>query len=116
MAVEAAITLRQSNDETLELTITPQQTGASLAAVTELRLYLKDDACTSDAAAGVLVLSSTDPAELLVTYFSATEIRAEAYIPASALAQPYDRWWRLDALAGTDVRTALYGPVTLVDL
>jgi hypothetical protein len=44
------------------------------------------------------------------------QITAEAYIPATALADPYNRWWRVDAFIGVTYRTALYGPVTVLDL
>lgn len=122
MATKAPITLRENNDETLELSITPDHTGGDLSGVTEIQVYLKDDSCTADNAAGVLVLSSTNPAQVLVISFAADEIVARAFIPASALAAPYERFWRADALTGPlntanrPRRTALYGPVTIIDL
>lgn len=116
MASEVSIVLHEDNDETLLLTIVPTTSDGDLSGVTEIQVLLKPSSCTSDSDPTVLVLSSTDPAEVQVTSFSATEIIARAFIPASALALPYDRWWRADALAGTARRTAMYGPVTMVDL
>lgn len=116
MATEVPLTLHEDNDETIELTITPEQTGDTLAGVTVVELYLKVDRCEADTASGVLKLTSANPAQILVTSFSASQIEALAFIPASALASPYDRFWRVDALAGATRRTAMYGDVTVIDL
>lgn len=122
MATKAPITLRQLNDETLLLTITPDDAEGDLTTVTEIRVVIKDDACVADEAAGVLTLSSTDPSQVLVTTFSAEKIIAQAFVPGSALVEPYPRFWRTDALTGPvnapnrPRRTALYGPVSIIDL
>lgn len=116
MATETAITLHEDNDETLELTVTPADEDDDLTLVDSLELYLKEDACFSDLEAE-LVLTSDDPSQINILTQTADEITAEAFIPASALDEPYNRFWRLDALTAAGLRrTALFGPVILVDL
>lgn len=115
MASRIRLTLREDNDETLFLTITRDLASDDLTVVTTLQLYLKDDSCQPDSAA--LVLTSAIPAQIQITSQTAAQITATAFIPASALADPYDRVWRVDGLDGTGRRrTAMYGPVTVVDL
>jgi hypothetical protein len=110
------LTLRQSNDETVRMTIVPDDPSESLLPVTSIKFYLKDSACASDSDTSTLVLTSANPLQINITTHTATLITAEAYIPASALTNPYGRWWRVDAYIGTTHRTALYGPVTVIDL
>lgn len=110
------ITLAENNDETLLLTITRKYATDDLTTVTAVEVYLKTDQCQDDGAAGVLRLSSTDPSELVVTSMTADAITAEAYVPAAATTPPYDRWWHADVLAGAARRTAMYGPVQIIDL
>jgi hypothetical protein len=114
VADKITLTLHEGNDETVALTITPAGDD-DLLDVDQLELILKDDQCDPDSDG--LTLTSADPGEILILTHTAEEITAEAYIPASALAEPYDRWWRLDAVTTSgDRRTALYGPVTVIDL
>lgn len=116
MATEVEITLHENNDETLNITITPVDVTEDLTSISVLELYLKEDSCFSDSDAE-LVLTSADASEINITSQTASEIVAEAFIPASALTSPYDRFWRLDALnAGGDRQTALYGPVVVINL
>lgn len=110
------ITLRQGNAETIRVTITRDDPTDDLTLVTKLVCVIKPDVCTADSASSVVTLSSTNSAQLLITAQVAASITAEVYVPASALALPYDRVWRVDAYVGTAVRTAVYGPVTVVDL
>lgn len=116
MAVRRPLTLHQNNDETLILTITPADPSDDLTVVTELQLFIKIDMCYADDDDTTLMLSSTVGTQIAIISIAADEIRAEAFIPASALAAAYDRWWRVDALAPGGRRTAMYGPVTIVDL
>lgn len=116
MSTRVALELRQSNDEVIDIVIVPGTSTDDLSLVTELVFYLKPDACTTDASATVTVLSSSDPTQIAITAQSATEIDATVYVPAASLAEPYPRVWRVDALFGTTVRTALYGPVVVIDL
>lgn len=117
MATQAPLTLFENNDETLSLTITPVDPDDDLTMITTLELYLKPQNCASDADPLVLVLTSANPNEIVINTQTASLIEAEAFIPASALLDPYDRFWRLDALnAAGERRTALYGPVDVVNL
>lgn len=110
------LTLRQSNDERIRVTITPDDPSDSLAPVTSLSFYLKDDACASDSDTNTLLRTSASPTQINITTHTATQIVAEVYIPAASLATPYPRVWRIDAYVGATHRTAAYGPVTVVDL
>jgi hypothetical protein len=111
------IVLHEDNDEILGLAVTPVDEDEDLTGITVLELYMKPQNCTSDEDPLVLVLTSADPSEIDITTQSAVLITADAFIPASALAAPYDRFWRLDALnAAGDRRTAIYGDVTVVNL
>lgn len=110
------LTLRQSNDETVRVTIVPDDPSESLTPVTSLVFYLKDGVCASDSDTNTLVRTSASPTQISITTHTATQIIADVYIPALSLANPYPRAWRIDAYIGTSHRTAMYGPVTLIDL
>lgn len=116
MATQTPLTLHQSNDEAIDLVITPVVTTDDLSLVTQLRFYLKPDQCTTDTDSTVTLLTSADPAQITITAQSATQVAATVYVPASALVEPYGRWWRVDVYVGTTKRTAMYGPVAVVDL
>jgi len=116
MATQIPLTLHQSNDEVVDLVITPVVATDDLSLITELRFYLKPDACTADTDLTTTVLTSSVPAQITITAQAATQILATVYIPATALTDPYSRVWRVDAYAGTTKRTAMYGPVTVIDL
>lgn len=112
----APITLRQGNAETIRATITRDDPTDDLATVTKLQLVLKASQCVSDSDSSSLVLSTTNSAQMIIVSQTSAQIVVEAYIPSTALASPYSRWWRIDAYVGTIYRTALYGPVTVIDL
>lgn len=110
------LTLRQSNDETIRVIIVPDDPSDSLLPITSLIFYLKDDVCTADTDTSTLKLTSTNPAQISIITHTATQIVCDIYMPSSSLATPYPRAWRIDAYVGALHRTAVYGPVTLVDL
>lgn len=110
------ITLHQGNAETISITITRSDPSDDLTLVTTLKTIIKPDQCTSDTANTVITLSTSNATQMVILTQTSAQITAEAYIPASALVDPYDRWWRVDAYVGTNYRTALYGAVTVVDL
>lgn len=116
MATQLPLTLHQANDEVIDLVITPVVATDDLSLITELRFYLKPDVCVTDTDSTVTVLTSSVPAQITITAQSSTQILATVYIPASALVEPYSRVWRVDAYAGLAKRTAMYGPVTVIDL
>ena len=117
MADRRPITLRERNDEILLLTITPEVAGDDLTAVDTVEVYLKTSSCSSDSDSTTLLLSSTDPTQVQIITQTAAEITARAFVPASALIGPYERFWRTDGLTSAGRRrTAMYGPVTVTDL
>lgn len=113
MATNIDITVTENNDETLDIDITPEDTSQDLTTITSLEFYLKEDNCFSDAEAE-LVLTSADPNEINIVSQTSSLIEAQVFIPASALAQPYNRFWRIDGLtAGGDRQTAIFGDVSV---
>jgi len=116
MATLANLTLCQSNDDNVDLVITPVSATDDLSLVTDLVFLLKPDACTGDTDSTVTRLSTSDPTQIVITTQTAALIEATVYVPASATAEPYQRVWRVDAYIGTTHRTALYGTVTVIDL
>lgn len=116
MATLVPLTLRQANDEIIDLVITPSDPLDDLSLITSLTVIIKPDKCTSDTDATAFTLTTTDPTEVVITTQTSAIVEAILYMSATVLAAPYDRWWRVDAYVGTARRTAMYGPITLVDL
>lgn len=117
MADARPITLRENNDETLRLTIVPDDPADDLTTIAFIEVYLKTDRCVSDTDPSTLTLSSTDPTQVQIISQSTSQLVAVANIPRAALTPPYDRFWRADGLGSSGARrTAMYGPVTVVDL
>lgn len=116
MATLVPLTMHEDNDEVIDLVITPVVSTDDLSLVTALKFYLKPDVCTADTDTATTVLTSAVPAQITITAQTAARIDATVYVPAAALADPYTRTWRVDAYVGTTHRTAMYGPVTVVDL
>lgn len=116
MAARVPLTMCQGNDEIIDVAITPVALADDLSLITSLKFYLKPDACTSDADTSVTVLTSAIPTQIVITHQTSMEIDATVYVPAASLADPYSRVWRIDAYAGTAHRTAMYGPVTIIDM
>ena len=110
------IVLHQGNTEQLQITITPAVSTDDLSLITSLVVIIKDSPRVPDATAGVVTLSSANPAQITITRQTKTVIEAIVYLPASLTVDPYTRCWRCDAYVGTAYRTAIYGPVTVVDL
>lgn len=110
------LTLRQSNDEIIDLVITASNPLDDLSLVTSLTVIIKQDPCTSDTDLSTVTLTTADPTKVVITAQTATQIDATVYVSAAVLANPYDRWWRVDVYIGTSKRTAMYGPITMIDL
>jgi hypothetical protein len=117
MATRVPLELRERNDEILDVTITRASASDDLTVITSLEFVLKPSGCDSDDDPNATVLTTADPDQILITSQSASQILATVYVPATALAEPYDRVYRLDGLAGSGRRrTGPYGPVTVVNL
>jgi hypothetical protein len=110
------LTLRQLNDEIVRVTIVPDDPSESLLPVTLLMFYMKSNACVADSDSSVLLLTSVDPAQIHINTHTASQMIVDVNVPSSALIAPYPRVWRIDAHIGASHRTAVYGPVTLIDL
>lgn len=116
MADRVGLTLRESNDETVDLVVTAANDDDDLTDVASLALVMKPQGCDDDGDDAALNLSSDDPTEIAILTQTATTITAQAFIPRAALADPYDRVWRLDAISTSGARrTVIYGPVTVVN-
>jgi hypothetical protein len=61
------------------------------------------------------VLTSANPAQITITAQTSALVTASVFLPP-VTSDPYPRWWRCDAHVGVAYRTALYGPVNVVDL
>lgn len=116
MATQVPLTLHQANDEVIDVVVTPVVSTDDLSLVSQLRVLLKSGRCIADTDSSVVTLTSAAPSQITITAQTATRIDATVYVPGSALVEPYERWWRLDAYVGATHRTAMYGPVTVVDL
>ena len=116
MATKTDLTLHQGNDETITITITAADPGDDLTGITSLEVVLKPDACTDDDGTGALTLTTASAAQVEFVTQTADLVVAEAHVPASYLAEPYSRVWRVDAIGSTgERRTAVYGSVTVLD-
>lgn len=113
MPTRQDLTMHEGNDETIAVTIVPAD-GGSLSGVTDLQFVMKPSTCESDEDDNALVLNVGSGITLLSQ--AANLITATIAVPATALAETYERVWRLDALTGFARRTALYGDVTVIDL
>jgi hypothetical protein len=113
VATELDLTMHEDNDETVVVTLTAAD-GDNLGLVTGLEFVLKPSWCDADDDDHAVVLTS--PGDITITEQTAETLSAEVSVPAAALADPYDRVWRLDTMTGLLRRTALYGAVTVVDL
>lgn len=110
------LTFAQGNDETVAIVVSAASSGDDLTGVTRLEVVFKPDVCTEDDSDYALVLSTDNAAQVTMLTQSADEITAEAYVPASYLAEPYSRVWRVDAVGTTgERRTAIHGSVTVLD-
>lgn len=116
MTTQVNLVMRQGNDETIQMTIFPSDPSENMLLVSGLRTYLKSSSCAGDSDADTLVLTTANPTQMIIVSHTSAQIVAEAFVPASYLAQPYPRTWRVDAHVGSTHRTAMYGDVSIVDL
>lgn len=114
MPARIALTLDQHNDEDLTGTVLDETTEQpqNLTGVA-LEMLLKPSRETADDAETVTVLS-TQGGQITVTTPAAGAYTVA--VPASALAVAGVRWYRVDAVTGTDRKTVVYGPLKVRDL
>jgi hypothetical protein len=114
VAVKVDLTLNESNDEDIEVTLTTNKpapgTALDLTGKT-LEAYLKPSAATADADGSVW--KGTSAAEITIT--DAVGGKATIAAPGSAV-QTTKKWWRIDVLNAGKRKTALYGDVAVTDL
>lgn len=115
MATQQALTLYESNDETILVTITTNVpspgTPLDLTGVV-VEAFVKVAAATADSDPGVWT-GSTATGEVVITDAAAGEV--EVNVPGSAITTTKG-WWRCDTVAAGKRKTASYGPLTIVDL
>lgn len=117
MALNVPLTLVENNDQVIAMTITPEDSGDDLTDVTGLELYLKTSPSFADSDPTTLILTSADASEIDIDTQTATEITARAFVPATAVVDPYNRFWHLDAIGVGDTRrTAFYGNVDVINV
>lgn len=114
MPRKLAQTLNQGNDEPLLGTVIDEDGGLpeDLSGVT-LNMYIKPTRQTADTDGSVTKLS-TSTGEITIVSAPAGTYRVE--VPDSVLSVAGLRWYRVDAVSGTDVRTVVYGPLRVRDL
>lgn len=113
MPAVRALRLYQANDDTLTVTVADDDTDAviNLGSVTELTMVIKATRETADASATLLTMTGGD-----ITVTSAAAGRCEVTVPASAVPNAGDWWYRLDVERGGTTRTATYGDLRIIDL
>lgn len=111
MPKQADLTLIEGNTETVEEAVTDDDTGQplNLTGVT-VEFYVKTDRTVPDTDPSVVKLS-TATGEVTVT--NAVGGVCTVAVPAQA-AGTY--WRRLDVVSGTDRKTAIYGPLYVIDV
>ncbi|MFE3461385.1 hypothetical protein ACFXKD_27895 [Nocardiopsis aegyptia] len=106
--------LREGNDETLSLTVAEEDGGGPhdlTGATLELLIKTSEDAADSDPSTVLLSSTTSD-----ITINSPAAGTATATIDRTHLQQPGTRFWRLDVVRPGTRRTAIYGPLSIVDL
>jgi hypothetical protein len=104
------LTLGQANDETLELVLVESDTGGAYDLTgAGVEVVLKAAAGVPDTEAIILTSPDVD-----ITDPEAGEV--EVAISRSHLQDAGCRWWRVDVVRPGTRRTALYGPLQVVDL
>lgn len=114
MAVRTELVVYENNDEELDLVVTTLDDGAAydLTGAT-LELVIKPSADTPDDDDGTVVLSSAD-GDITITDPAAGT--ATVTVDRSHLAVPGTRAWRVDVVRPGSRRTAMYGPLHIINL
>lgn len=105
------LTLIEGNTETVRETVTDDDTGTAFDLTGRtVEFYVKANATVSDTDPSVVKLS-TATGEITIT--DAINGVCEVTVPAQ---QPGSWWRRLDVVDGTDRKTAIYGPLYVVNV
>lgn len=114
MATYQELTVYELNDEQIGLVITEPDTGTAYDLTgADLEMLLKPSADTPDSDPGVVILSTTG-GEIVVD--DAAQGLATVAIARGDLATPGDLVWRVDVVRPGTRRTAVYGPLRVVNL
>jgi hypothetical protein len=112
MPKRVTLSLSQGNDETLSGLVLQADDGTPLDLTgVALEMLLKATPETPDEDATVL---STTGGQIAIV--SAAAGTYSVNVPDSALTEAGDRWYRVDAVAGTSRKTIVYGPLHVRDL
>lgn len=110
MPSEVPLTVYEKNDEKFNFTITSNIVGFNLSGVDEIEVYVKASAATADNDAGVwkgtvltgdVVISDASTGYVIVPGTAVTTTKT---------------WYRIDIIADSLRKTAVYGVLTVVDL
>lgn len=112
MAARVELVVYENNDETIDLAVTTVDGDPYDLTGANLELLIKP-ADTPDDGPGVVVLS-TGTGEITIT--DAAGGAATAEVSRTALADPGTRVWRVDVVRPGSRRTAMYGPLHVVNL
>jgi hypothetical protein len=110
MPSDVPLTLYEKNDEKLNFTITSNVVGFNLLGVDEVEVYVKASAATADNDAGVWVGTVTDGDVVIEGSDTGYVI-----VPNTAVTTT-KTWYRIDIIADSLRKTAVYGVLTVVDL
>lgn len=110
MPSNVPLTLYEANDEKLNFTITSNVVGFTLLGVDEVHVYVKASAATLDSDPGVWLGTVTD-GDVVISDASTGYV----IVPNTAVTTT-KTWYRIDILADSLVKTAVYGALTVVDL
>lgn len=115
MATSQGISLNESNDENIKVTITTNvPTDGTVLDLTgkTVEAFLKPSKATADGDGAVWKGSSATTG---VTVTDAVNGKCTVSVPAASVLTTMT-WWRVDVLSGGLRKTAIYGTVTVVDL
>lgn len=103
----------ERNDEVVDLTLTYAGQAYNLTGKT-IEMYLKPTSATADTDPSVFKLS-TATGEIVITN-PGTLGQAVASVPAADLVTAGSRFYRVDIIDAGKRRTALYGPLRVINL
>lgn len=103
----------QSNDEVVDIQVFFEGLPYDLTGKS-MEMFLKPTKGTPDADLAVVKLTSV--ASEIIISGTPSDGTAVAHIPAVNLANVGTRWYRVDVIDAGKRRTALYGPLRIIDI